>query len=85
MVIKRPKPEEIVLKLRQVEVLMGHLKTPIIDQAAIARFYNKAAYPIYFIDYETYSSAIPLVDGARPQAPIPFQYSLHVKRTPEDT
>ena len=63
----------------------AHLKTPMIDQAAIARFFSKTTYPIYFIDYETYSSAIPLVDGARPQAPIPFQYSLHVKRTPDDT
>ena len=71
---------------KQIPVLQSaHMKTPIIAQAAIAHFFNKAAYPIYFIDYETYSSAIPLVDGARPQAPIPFQYSLHVKRTPEDT
>ena len=70
---------------KQIPVLQSaHLKTPMIDQAGIAHFFNKAAYPIYFIDYETYSSAIPLVDGARPQAPIPFQYSLHIKRTPED-
>lgn len=62
----------------------AHLREPMIDQAAIARFFTKAAYPIYFVDYETYSSAIPLVDGARPQSPIPFQYSLHVKRTPDD-
>lgn len=62
----------------------AHLRRPMIDHAAIAQFFNKVAYPIYFIDYETYSSAIPLVDGARPQAPIPFQYSLHVKRTPND-
>ena len=71
---------------KQAPVLQSaHLKAPVVDQAAIARFFNTAAYPIHFIDYETYSSAIPLVDGARPQAPIPFQYSLHVKRTPEDT
>ena len=71
---------------KQAPVLhSAHLKAPIIDQTAIAGFFSKATYPIYFIDYETYSSAIPLVDGARPQAPIPFQYSLHVKRTPEDT
>jgi CRISPR/Cas system-associated exonuclease Cas4 (RecB family) len=71
---------------KQIPVLQSaHLKTPMIDQEAIARFFSKATYPIYFIDYETYSSAIPLVDGARPQAPIPFQYSLHVKRTPEGT
>ncbi|MCP4096042.1 MAG: DUF2779 domain-containing protein [Planctomycetaceae bacterium] len=57
---------------------------PVIDQTVLAEFYSKAKYPIYFLDYETYSSAIPLVDGARPQAPIPFQYSLHVKRTPDE-
>ena len=71
---------------KQAFVLQSaHLKTPMIDQTAIAAFFSKATYPIYFIDYETYSSAIPLVDGGRPQAPIPFQYSLHVKRTPDDT
>ncbi len=63
----------------------AQLREPIVDQDVLAQFYSKAEYPIYFIDYETYSSAIPLVDGARPQAPIPFQYSLHIKRTPDDT
>lgn len=57
-------------------------KAPIIDHNALARFYSKATYPIYFLDYETYASAIPIIDGARPQAPIPFQYSLHVKPDP---
>ncbi len=60
-------------------------RKPLIDQTVLAGFYSKVTYPIYFLDYETYSSAIPLVDRARPQAPIPFQYSLHVKRTPGDT
>ncbi|MEL6243844.1 MAG: DUF2779 domain-containing protein [Pseudomonadota bacterium] len=55
-----------------------------IDHDAIASFYSKARYPLYFLDYETYSSAIPLIDGARPQSPIPFQFSLHLKRTPDD-
>lgn len=59
-------------------------REPLVDQSVLESFYSKAEYPIYFLDYETYSSAIPLVDGARPQAPIPFQYSLHVKRTPDD-
>jgi hypothetical protein len=70
---------------KQVPVLRSaHLQQPIIDHAVIAKFFDQVVYPIYFIDYETYSSAIPLVDGARPQAPIPFQYSLHVKRAPDD-
>jgi hypothetical protein len=32
----------------------------------------------HFLDYETYASAIPITDGVRPQAPLPFQFSLHV-------
>jgi len=70
--------QALVLKSAQ-----GH--EPLVDQRVLADFYSKAKYPIYFLDYETYSSAIPLVDGARPQAPVPFQYSLHVKRTPHET
>lgn len=63
----------------------AHSREPLIDRALLSSFYAKAEYPIHFLDYETYSSAIPLVDGAGPQAPIPFQYSLHIKRTPDDT
>ena len=36
------------------------------------------AYPIYFIDYETFPSAIPMFDGFSPYQQIPFQYSLFV-------
>jgi hypothetical protein len=35
-------------------------------------------YPIYFLDFETFATAIPLIDKARPYQAIPFQYSLHV-------
>ena len=41
-------------------------------------------YPVYFLDYETYASAAPIIDGARPHSPIPFQYSLHIKRSLND-
>ena len=62
----------------------AHMREPVVDQAKLSHFYSKATYPIYFLDYETYSSAIPLIDGASPQVPVPFQYSLHIKRTPDD-
>ncbi len=39
-------------------------------------------YPLHFLDYETYSPAIPMFDGYRPYQRIPFQYSLHVQRSP---
>ena len=62
----------------------AHLKEPIIDHELISNWYSRIAYPVYFLDYETYASAAPIVDGARPHSPIPFQYSLHIKRSPED-
>lgn len=69
----------------QINVLQSaHLKKPIVDQGKLSSWFSKAEYPLYFLDYETYASAIPIVDGARPQSPIPFQYSLHVKSTPDD-
>ena len=40
--------------------------------------YEQVKYPLYFLDYETFSSAIPLIDGVKPYAHIPFQFSLHI-------
>ncbi|WP_171172910.1 DUF2779 domain-containing protein [Ruegeria sp. HKCCA5929] len=57
---------------------------PIINADVLAEFCAQAQYPFYFLDYETYASAIPIIDGVRPQSQLPFQFSLHVKRTPDD-
>lgn len=62
----------------------AHHGKPLIDEKAISSFFDKVEYPIYFLDYETYSSAIPIVDGIGPQSQLPFQFSLHVKRSPDD-
>jgi hypothetical protein len=35
-------------------------------------------YPLYFLDFETVSTALPLYPDTGPYARIPFQYSLHV-------
>lgn len=40
-------------------------------------------FPLYFFDYETYPSAIPLFDGYKPYQHIPFQFSLHVLNDPD--
>ncbi len=39
-------------------------------------------YPVYMLDFETISSAIPLFDGTRPYQQIPFQFSVHVLDRP---
>lgn len=40
--------------------------------------FRKFEYPLYFLDYETYSPAIPLFDGYKPYQHCVFQYSLHI-------
>jgi len=55
----------------------------IIDHEKIAAFLNKLEYPLYFLDYETIKTAIPLFDGVHPYQQVPFQFSLHIKKTPE--
>lgn len=43
---------------------------------------NSLKYPLYFLDYETFSPAIPLFDGYKPYQRIVFQFSLHVQEKP---
>jgi len=52
-----------------------------IDRAAIKEFLDTLWYPIAFLDFETFMSAIPPFDGTRPYEQIPFQYSLHVQKS----
>lgn len=49
----------------------------IIKKEEIREFIKELSYPIYFLDFETYQSAIPEYDGTWPYEQIPFQYSLH--------
>jgi hypothetical protein len=76
-------PDEVTAGQRPV-LQSAQSAAPQIVRQALAQWFSAVQYPLYFIDYETYASAIPIVNGARPQSPIPFQYSLHIKRTPED-
>jgi len=52
--------------------------TAYVDGQAIRSFLEGLEYPLYFLDFETYSTAIPIHDGSRPHQQIPFQFSLHL-------
>lgn len=54
-----------------------------IDEDGISEFLKTMSYPLAFLDYETYPSAIPKYNGYRPYQQIPFQFSLHVIESPE--
>lgn len=54
-----------------------------IDKDGISEFLQTMRYPLAFLDYETYPSAVPKYNGYKPYQQIPFQFSLHVIETPD--
>lgn len=63
-------------KLNQVKAYKS--KEEIIDIDAIRTELNSLTFPLYFLDYETYPTAIPVYNGYHPYQHIVFQYSVHV-------
>lgn len=55
----------------------------IVDTVAVRKFLDGLAFPLYFLDFETFQPAIPPFEGVRPYQQIPTQYSLHVLREPD--
>jgi len=76
--IEKGKRERKPRKLNQIQVYKS--KEPIIDLEAIKTELNSLTFPLYFLDYETYPTAIPMFNGYHPYQHIVFQYSLHVLR-----
>jgi hypothetical protein len=72
-------PDDYPLSSTQ-EIMLRAAKTnaPQVNHAEIQKFLAGLLFPIYFFDFETYSSAVPLVDRASPHKHIPVQYSLHI-------
>jgi len=48
-----------------------------VDKAGVQQFLNGLWYPLYFLDFETFQTCVPLYDGTKPFQQVPFQYSLH--------
>ena len=63
--------------LEQIDFELNDLE-PKIDKEAIKGILDSLKYPLYFIDYETYQTAIPEIIGTHPYQQLPFQYSLHI-------
>ncbi|MFT5029853.1 MAG: hypothetical protein ACI9VS_002299 [Candidatus Binatia bacterium] len=53
---------------------------PHVDKPAIKGFLDRLTYPLYFLDFETFSTAVPMLDGVRPYQQVPFQFSLHIQQ-----
>ncbi len=49
-----------------------------INKEGIKKFLKGLKSPLYYLDFETFQTAVPLYDGTKPYQQIPFQFSLHV-------
>ncbi len=49
-----------------------------VNHEELSLFINTLKYPLYFMDFESYNTAIPLYNGLKPYQQIPFQFSVHV-------
>ncbi len=53
-----------------------------IDKTKIQKFLDHLNYPLYFLDFETMATAIPIFDNTKPYQQFVFQYSLHIQDKP---
>lgn len=55
---------------------------PNINKKALKEFIKELEYPLYFMDFETWMTAVPEYDGHWPYRQIPFQFSVHKQIAP---
>jgi len=51
-----------------------------VEPENIKTWLNQLEYPLYYLDYETFQTAIPMFDGCTPYGQTPFQFSLHIQK-----
>jgi hypothetical protein len=63
------------VQLLQVEAYLDQKEY--VNAEGIRELLSSLWYPLYFLDFETFYTAIPIYDGTRPYQQVPYQYSLH--------
>ncbi len=76
-------PEDVRLNEKQaIQVATFKKKSHYVDQKAIQEFLETLEYPLFYLDFETFQTAVPMYDGVKPYQQVPFQFSLHIQRKP---
>ncbi|MBX9806101.1 MAG: DUF2779 domain-containing protein [Alphaproteobacteria bacterium] len=76
-------PENVVTDLQLIQVMAEKNQEEHIDLPPISEHLKQLKFPLSFLDFETIGYAIPRFDGNRPYQKLPFQYSLHIKSSPD--
>lgn len=58
--------------------LAGWSGEPQIALNRIEAFIDRMERPLHFLDYETFATAVPMIQGSKPHGHIPVQYSIHI-------
>lgn len=66
-------------EIQRIQIESHISEQPFIEKVAIKEQLDQLVYPLYFLDYESFASAVPLFDGFSPYNQIPFQFSVHVQ------
>jgi hypothetical protein len=74
-------PDTFKLTAKQnLQVKATKRDSAVIDEVAVRNDLYQLVYPIYFLDYETYSWAVPRYENHGVYQNVVFQYSLHIKK-----
>ena len=65
-----------------VELAVEEIEEPVVDIDQLQSFISTLQYPIYYMDFETWSQAVPQFDGHWPFRQVCFQYSVKVQHNP---
>jgi len=77
-------PTDFKLSAKQrMQVDIAQQNKPIIQKEEIKTILNNLEFPLYFLDYETFSYVVPPQKGFNPYNQMVFQYSLHVLEAPD--
>ena len=66
------------IQKRQIDFALNNRDDYHVDKEKVYEFLNELIFPLYFFDFESYQSAIPVYIGSKPYQQITFQYSLHI-------
>ena len=76
-------PGDYALTTKQaIQKVAAESGQPWVFRAGLVEFLKRLQYPLHFLDFETFATAIPLFDGIRPYQQVAFQFSLHVVQAP---
>lgn len=74
-------PEDFELsELQRIQVDYHKSGKIFIDKEKLREFVNEIKYPLYFMDFETFTPAVPLYDNSRPYQHILFQFALYFQK-----